>query len=337
LVDGAATGIKAAAGGVTTAANAVAHSVVDAFDFVKELPGKVGAFFSDAWSRVKGWVGGFGSAAGSVAHAVLSSIVDVVKDVPGKVGEFFSSAKGKIDGWVDNAGNAAGNVGRAILNGVVNFVTDIPGKVVDALKSAKEKLGEWTENFANAALNLGKAIANGITEGVETLGGLLGKALKAAGGIAADVGHAIENWVNDNTLFGDHIHINLPGPVPDIDFDLPALATGARGFLGGLALVGERGPELALLPQGSDVYTAEETRRIFRALAGDGLAALSQGAAALISPPAVQIPGAIGGGSSVVHHPTYDTTISAPGGGSPEPEMALAIWDTKLRARGGVG
>ena len=56
--------------------------------------------------------------------------------------------------------------------------------------------------------------------------------------------------------------IKVPGPLPDIPGftvgtpdigTIPRLASGARNFQGGLAMVGERGPELVNLPRGSDV------------------------------------------------------------------------------------
>lgn len=41
---------------------------------------------------------------------------------------------------------------------------------------------------------------------------------------------------------------------------IPGFATGVRNFEGGLAVVGERGPELVSLPRGANVYTNEESR-----------------------------------------------------------------------------
>ena len=41
---------------------------------------------------------------------------------------------------------------------------------------------------------------------------------------------------------------------------IPRLAVGTRGFGGGWAMLGERGPELARLPRGSDVFTAAQSR-----------------------------------------------------------------------------
>jgi hypothetical protein len=43
---------------------------------------------------------------------------------------------------------------------------------------------------------------------------------------------------------------------------IPGFATGVQNFRGGLAVVGERGPELVNLPRGSDVIPADETSRM---------------------------------------------------------------------------
>lgn len=43
---------------------------------------------------------------------------------------------------------------------------------------------------------------------------------------------------------------------------IPGFANGVRNFEGGLALVGERGPELVNLPRGANVYTNEESRNM---------------------------------------------------------------------------
>lgn len=49
-------------------------------------------------------------------------------------------------------------------------------------------------------------------------------------------------------------------PIPDIDVDW--YAKGTNFAPGGLAMVGERGPELIQLPRGSKVHTAQETKKM---------------------------------------------------------------------------
>jgi TP901 family phage tail tape measure protein len=50
----------------------------------------------------------------------------------------------------------------------------------------------------------------------------------------------------------------------------PQLAKGIRNFQGGWALVGEQGPELVLLPSGSDVFSTAETRSMLRQGSSEG-------------------------------------------------------------------
>jgi tape measure domain-containing protein len=55
---------------------------------------------------------------------------------------------------------------------------------------------------------------------------------------------------------------NVPGLGNFFKGKIPGFANGVRNFSGGLAVVGERGPELVNLPKGADVFTNEESRRM---------------------------------------------------------------------------
>lgn len=62
-----------------------------------------------------------------------------------------------------------------------------------------------------------------------------------------------------------------PLGVPDygsMGWEIPGGATGFRNFKGGLALVGEEGPELVRLPAGADVFTHSDTKRMIPGFAG---------------------------------------------------------------------
>lgn len=76
---------------------------------------------------------------------------------------------------------------------------------------------------------------------------------------AIAVAKAAANSVISNINSIAAIANKMPGPdIPPI----PPLAKGTRNFSGGMALVGEQGPELVNLPRGSKVYTAGQTRQI---------------------------------------------------------------------------
>jgi hypothetical protein len=55
---------------------------------------------------------------------------------------------------------------------------------------------------------------------------------------------------------------NVPGLGNFFKGKIPGFANGVRNFSGGLAVVGERGPELVNLPKGADVFTNEESRKM---------------------------------------------------------------------------
>ena len=59
-----------------------------------------------------------------------------------------------------------------------------------------------------------------------------------------------------------------------ISQDVPAFAEGVSNFSGGLALVGEQGPELVTLPNGSSVYTNSETKNLSRVIESNNLTTL---------------------------------------------------------------
>jgi len=85
--------------------------------------------------------------------------------------------------------------------------------------------------------------------------------------------NAVAGVLNGITFTFDGI--DMPGPIPDVPGftvdpirDLPTFAKGVRNFGGGLALVGERGPELVNLPRGADVFSNRESRQILGAASG---------------------------------------------------------------------
>lgn len=79
------------------------------------------------------------------------------------------------------------------------------------------------------------------------------------------------NWLADQTTFhvggGSVFGISLPEAT--IHF-LPHLAFGTPNFPGGLAMVGENGPELAALPQGTRVWSNSDTRQMLGGGGDDG-------------------------------------------------------------------
>lgn len=112
----------------------------------------------------------------------------------------------------------------AIVNGATYAFTALKVTVLDIFDDLKEGI---------------RAALNWIIDKINAFVGGLNSVLGPIGGLLGKVG------------------VDLP----DIG-TIPRVASGSRGFPGGLALVGERGPELVDLPGGSRVYSHEESQRL---------------------------------------------------------------------------
>lgn len=138
--------------------------------------------------------------------------------------------------------------------------------IIDSLwKGIKEAFNEgatFLQNIVPTMVAAGKSIGGAILDGILT-------GLKALPGLAQSIGNQLWTalkWVINQAIdmMNDWIpdEIVMPGQIPNIDLPdnpIPRLAIGARNFKGGLALVGEKGPELVALPKGSDIYTNRES------------------------------------------------------------------------------
>ena len=195
-----------------------------------------------AWTAVKDSLGIIWDAIGELVKNRLETLKQVVVDILPLIKEAFAAA---WDGIKAGTG--------AALDALVGLLQGAAGK------------------FRDAALALGGAIKDGFISGVQGIAERLGSVLSGAGDVAAAIARSVKNGIN---IIIDQINrllefsFTIPVPLgPDVRVgvnapDIPHLAAGRRNFGGGLAMVGERGPELVALPRGSDVYSAGETRRL---------------------------------------------------------------------------
>ncbi len=163
-----------------------------------------------------------------------------------------------VTAWTQNWGDIQGKTKAAVdwigarLTDLVNFFTDLPNKLAALIGSIGETAG-----------NIGSAIRDGIIGGIKGTMGAIGnlgeQLLSALKGLINSAVDAVNNAIPDDIGFdilGQHIGVDLP------DNPIPHLAGGVSNFRGGLALLGEQGPELAALPAGTTVFSNQQTRQI---------------------------------------------------------------------------
>jgi hypothetical protein len=115
------------------------------------------------------------------------------------------------------------------------------------------------------AYNNSETFRSGVNSLASTIQSIAVPALGAIKGAVDAVSNAVSSAIAGvQNLIGAISRIHMP----DIHLpSIPGFATGVQNYSGGLALVGEQGPELVTLPPGSSVYTNQQTRSM---MAGSG-------------------------------------------------------------------
>lgn len=187
----------------------------------------------------------------------------------------ISKVIGQVAGFVKSAMDAVAEVFKAVMP-VITKVADVAFPVVGAAASVLltvmstvfDAIGVVWQTAWDAATAVTKGIGDafdGLKRGIKVVWDGITGIIKGAINTVID---AVNGMIR--ALNGIQIHIPKVG-VGDVavgPFDwsglnlstIPRLATGARGFGGGWAMLGERGPELARLPRGTDVFTAAQSR-----------------------------------------------------------------------------
>lgn len=133
--------------------------------------------------------------------------------------------------WVRNTGQAFAEAWAAIVGAwqaAISFFRNIWNSIKSGFDNAYNGMIGWAHNVVNAIIGIFKGLPGEIT------------------GIIKNLGSSAINGVK-GALHSAHI---------------PGFAGGVQNFSGGLALVGEKGPELVNLPRGASVYTNSQSREM---------------------------------------------------------------------------
>lgn len=242
--------------------------VASVVGFVKAIPEKVGDVTKLLWDKgldvLDGLFGGVKWVWDSEVRG-WKIIFGFVQDIPDKVGDvaklLWDKGEDVMDGLFEGVSAVWDNEVRG-FKVITSAVLSIPDKVGDVARLLWDKGGD-----------IGSGFVDGIVDG----------ASKVAGGMA-DITVAVKHGLHDalQSAF-DWAHNNLSIGLPSFDtpfgsfgggslgfpyVSVPYFAAGVRDFAGGLAVVGERGPELVALPRGANVFSNAESRGM---LSGGGV------------------------------------------------------------------
>lgn len=181
---------------------------------------------SKSWEVIETAVQGIGFAFGKVGEAI-GAYIEFNRKAGEGFGEFVDDVQ---DGW-----EAIKTQLSSDLDSIGEAIKNAPAKFLSAAGKAFRSLGS----------SLLKNFMDGFISGTGTAA--IGQKIKDA------INQALPDTV---TFFGGK------GGVPAVTVKVPQFASGVQNFGGGLALVGEQGPELVNLPRGSDVYSNQQSRKM---------------------------------------------------------------------------
>lgn len=181
---------------------------------------------------------------------IVNGAFTAVKKVAGGVLSWLGKAvSNTIDfvkaHWKLIASILTGPIGAATIFIVSHFgsIKTAASNVVSWVRGIPGRLGALAKNFGSA----GKSLIGAFVNGMKNAGGVIA-------GIAGNVWSAVKHLLNgaiDKINAALSFKISLPGP--DISVNppnIPHLAAGTQFFPGGIARVGERGPETVYMPRG---------------------------------------------------------------------------------------
>jgi hypothetical protein len=267
--------------------NNVKTIISGAFDVIKGLFKVVSAVlrgdWKKAWQGIKEIVRGFGKIivglvkqtfnvirfafknAGVVLKAIWGTLWESIKNLASKGKDWLigkiKAIPGAIKAIAGHYRAAAGQIMSALWETVKNRVGEGAAFIVDKVRDIPGKLRGLVGNFKAA----GAALIGAIADGIKNAGGF---ASDFAGQIWSAVKSAINSGISQlNAALDFSIDV---GPktfhvsAPNIGY----LARGTSNWRGGLAVVGEEGPELVNLPRGSQVMSHRASMGAMRG-AGD--------------------------------------------------------------------
>jgi uncharacterized protein YoxC len=207
-------------------------------------------------STVSQWFADLLEKANKIRDDVTSAFSQLNTKVTGIVNGVVSSVKGA---WTDLALNAS-NAWSGIVNNAIssfNSITSRVNSVINGPNGVKSILdGAWT-GIKETAKTAWDNLVDGIVNAFDGVGTKLKDKLN-------DIIDKANDAIDSLNAVADAVGLGHIGHIPKIYY-----ALGTNYAQGGLAMVGENGPELVNLPRGSEVKTSGQTLDMFSKIAND--------------------------------------------------------------------
>lgn len=213
----------------------VAHWIGDAF-------GSLVGWFQDHWDAIKTVTTAVWDFIAGYFTGIWDSIAGVFRGAWGVLSGIFNLIRDLFTGHWSKLWDDVKQIVVGAWDGITGWLSGLPLRILHAI-------GDLGSLLLDAGASLMRGLWNGIT-------GAVSGAASWVGDIASKIWKALKDFVNDSLLRPvKNFSVSIPiiGKIQPFG-SIPLLASGTRNFAGGVAIVGENGPELVNLPRGSDVY-----------------------------------------------------------------------------------
>lgn len=215
----------------TTVWNAIKTALTTVFNFLKTA-------ITNAWNFYKSLVTKNWNAIKSVTSSVWNGIKSLLSGVWNAIKSLASSVWNGLKSTLSGAWNSIRSSASSVFNSIRNTVTGVWNSLRNTVGNAANNIKNKVQSAFRSLAGSMRGIWNGVVSGIK---GALNVGIRALNRFISGVNNAIRKL---NKAPG----VNLP-TVPSI----PLLARGGNIISDGLAIVGERGPELLNLPRGARV------------------------------------------------------------------------------------
>jgi len=173
----------------------------------------------------------------------INSLVQCVAYGVGYMISYISTLPERVTAFVTATATAMVATIGAGIDTTIQFFIDLPANAAGALDSFLVTIEAWGSSIYQSVVNWVMQIPNAISD-----------AISSAGSIVSNLIGSVSGSFQAGEQAGS----------------FPAYASGTDFHPGGMALVGENGPELLNLPRGSQVTTNSRTQSLLSSLTGSG-------------------------------------------------------------------
>jgi tape measure domain-containing protein len=230
--------------GIRTALADMVDNVVEFFKGLLGINSPSTVFKGFGGDIVRGLAQGISGMAGNAVKAI--------QDLGNKVIGFFKGLPGKIRGALSSLGGILKSTFGPPFNNVKTMVTDLVRDFGAGIAKLPGKITGIIGNVLSGAKRLGKSVIDGIGQGI-----------RQTGSFVANLASGLKSAINRGLGLPKPIGFTIPIIKKRVSVTIPAFARGTDNFGGGMALVGEAGPELVSMSKGRNAVITNKNLRGF--------------------------------------------------------------------------